>query len=308
MSGSFESFFKVYTVRMTGMILGACLFMLSAGCSEQSVQTDFKVISFNMLCSFCDATYPPWDERLEYFKDIFDRYDADLIGLQELTWPEEVQQVLGLKEAYKAVYFIGDEAGPFGLTDYPDATILYKADRFLLKDSGNYWLSPTPDDVWSTGFADGAQFPRIVTWAVFEDKSSGLDFLFVNTHFDNNSPSQELSAPVLLERTRKFAEQLPVVITGDFNSQPQDKAYSELIAKREEGGLGLENAFDLAPSVTVEGQDPTWDPASRIDHIFVGGSGSWACPQWTVDVHKYGDPPGFPSDHRAIEALIDLRW
>ncbi len=281
------------------------------GCSNESPRAKLKVISFNVLCSFCDSSYPPWDERLEYFKDILERHDADLLGLQELTWPKEVEQVLALKDGYKAVYFKGDKPGDFGMTDYPDATILYKHERFSLLDSGNYWLSPTPDVAWSTGFADGPQFPRIVVWAMFEDRTTGMDFLFVNTHFDNNSPSQQLSADVLLDRTRDFSKQVPVLIAGDFNSQPQDPAYAKLVAKSDQGGLDLKNAFDLVSEHDLDSDDqnPSWDPGTRIDHIFVGGSGSlWKCDKWTVDLHKYGQPPGFPSDHRAIEADLDLQW
>lgn len=293
------------------LLLLAQLWLAGCGDSSSPVRAELGVMTFNVLCSFCNADYAPWDERLAAFEDILARHDPDLIGLQELTWPEEVDDFLALRDGFQAIYFVGDEAGPFGLTDYPDATILYRIERFSLLEHGFYWLSATPDQAWATGWADGVQFARIVTWARFEDRRSGQPLLFVTTHFDNNSPNQEHSAPLLLERTTPWTGQGPVIVTGDFNSQPSDVAYQTLTEGASAGGFHLVNSFDYTDDWSISSDaepPPDYDVDGRIDHIFTAGDGwQWRCPQWTVDMFRYGQVPQYPSDHFAIFARLEYQ-
>jgi len=284
--------------------------VLAAACSGGGEERlEIRVMTYNVLCSFCNNEYAPWEERLGYFADIMQRNAPDLAGLQELTWVSEVDQFLEFMDGYRAVYFVGDSPGPLGLEEYPDATIFYRAERFRLEDNGYYWLSPTPDEPWSAGFADGLQLPRLVNWARFLDIDSGRSFYFITTHFDNNSPSQELSAPLLLERTAPLAERLPVLVTGDFNSQPADTAYRILTEGVAGSGFRLSNTFDMAEQWRVDSNlspAPDYDTGSRIDHIFVAGDASFACPQWSADLHGYGQGGQYPSDHWPINATVSF--
>lgn len=54
------------------------------------------------------------------------------------------------------------------------------------------------------------------------------EFLFTMPHFDDDSPSQEMSAPRVLERTA-LAASLPVIMVGDFVSRTDDLAYPTLV-------------------------------------------------------------------------------
>jgi len=293
---------RIFIFALT-IIMAATLLQCGSG-AENKISVEVRVMTYNVLCSFCNDEYDPWEERLLAFKDIFERHDPDLIGLQELTFPEEVDQLLALKNGYAAVFFIGAEAGPLGLVEYPDATIFYRTSRFELLEQGFYWLSPTPDVAWSSGFADELQFPRIVAWARFSDIASQRQFFFATTHFDNNSPSQDLSAPLLLGRTEPFDSRMPIIINGDFNSQPDDPAYKTLVEGVGGQGFHLPNAFDLAAESSIDTNKvpaPDYDVDSRIDHLFVAGQAiEWACPEWTVDMHVYGQNQMYPSDHLAI--------
>lgn len=263
-----------------------------------------RVMSFNVLCSFCNAEeYDPWEQRLEYFKDIFNRHDPDLIGLQELSFANEVDQILGLKPGYEAVYYKVEYVLP-----NPDSTIFYRANRFELVESGFYWLSPFPDKEWSGGFSDDAVMSRIVAWAHLRQKKDGRQMLFITTHFDNTPPNQEKSAPLLLERTAPWAEKMPVIVTGDFNSQPSDPAYRILVEGTGGSGFHFVNAFDIVKTWSIfTNLDPApqFEVEGRIDHIFLGGSGAgWQSPEWIVNMKVYGENKRFPSDHRAISAEI----
>lgn len=259
-----------------------------------------RVVSFNVLCSLCDPSYDKWAVRLEYFRDLFARHDPDLIGLQELIWQTEVDQIVALlPHAYAAVYWPGTDK----LKAYADATVLYRTDRFELLEHGFFWLSPTPDVPASTGFAP-SQLVRLVTWTRLKRLADGRELTFATTHFDNNQPSQPLSAPLLLERAEPWAAAGPAIVVGDFNSKPDSPAYLTLATGVDGQGFRFENAYDLAAERVLDANlepAPPWAPEHRIDHVFLAGA-AWTCPRWTVDLHKYGAKVLYPSDHRAIVA------
>ena len=259
-----------------------------------------RLMSFNVLCSICDPAFDKWTVRLGYFQDLFARLDPDLVGLQELIFPDEVDELVALMpHAYAAVYWPGEGS----LNAYPDATVLYRIDRFELQDQGFFWLSPTPDVPASTGFAP-SQLVRLVTWTRLKRLADGRELTFATTHFDNNPPSQPKSAPLLLERAEPWAAAGPTVVVGDFNSKPDSEAYRTLATGVDGAGFHLQNAYDLAAAVGKDANldpPPAWAPEHRIDHVWLAGA-SWTCPTWTVDLHEYGDKVLFPSDHRAILA------
>ncbi len=270
---------------------------------------ELTVMTYNVLCSFCDNTYDPWAERLTYHQDIIKRHDPDLIGLQELTFAEEVDEYLALNAGYAAVYFISTDPDTL-MPTYPDETILYRKDRFREIEQGFFWLSPTPDEPFTVGFAEGSsQFWRLVGWVLLEQISDGRRLYMVNTHFDNNFPSQELSGPLVYERLADKVAQHPVVFTGDFNTHPGEAAYANLVEGVDGHDWHFTDAWDIAAErLVVINQDPEppYEPANRIDQILLAG-GDFQCPSWRVDLTTYGARSLFPSDHYAISARIVIR-
>ncbi len=287
----------------------ALLLTLSA-CGDDdggaSFSPSLKVMSFNVLCSICNPReYDPWAERLDYFEDIFARYDPDLIGVQELTpLGNEIGQLLAQAPGRTALYY-----RPPGDYSYPDAAIFYRTERFELVEEGSYWLSPTPDEPLSTGFVE-FQLPRLVYWARLRDLAAGgQEIFFATTHFDNNSPSQQLSAPLLQERTAPYVAEQPVIVIGDFNSRPNSTAY-RLLTEDATHGFVFQNSFDLAPTRIVTNQVPApeFDVADRIDHIFLAGADlDWVVDDWAVDMTVYGARDRYPSDHFAIYSEVRYR-
>ena len=292
-----------------GAVLGlSTLAFACAGEGAGDAARELHVMSFNVLCVFCGGDeFDPWEQRVTYFRDLFKRHTPDLIGLQELTFAADVEEVLGRRSEYTALYFTD------GADSYADATIFYRSDRFAVLDSGFYWLSPTPDAKYSKGYADGQVVPRLVAWGRFSDlNAGGRQIELVTTHFDNNAPAQDRSAPLVLERTALAAQRGAVIVTGDFNSQTYDPAYRLLTTGTATvaGGFRLTNASDLAAELrldTDEAPPPEYPLPERIDHIFLAGAGTrWRVPSWTVDLRKYGDRQRYPSDHRAITAVVDF--
>jgi endonuclease/exonuclease/phosphatase family metal-dependent hydrolase len=256
------------------------------------------------MCSVCDNSYDPWDKRLTYFGDMFDRIKPDLVGLQELIFDLEVDQILAEMPGYAAVYYKGDGGDFFA---YPDAVVVYRTDRFDLVESGVYWLSPTPDVPWSMGYSEGQSIPRIVVWVHLHDRdANNKDIYFATTHFDSTHPHQENAAPQMIQTVEPWAAKMPVIQTGDFNSEPRDPAYNILTNGIDGEGFYLDGGYNNAPTL-VTNQDPVplYDPMNRIDHILTAG-GVWFNGKWTVDLYKFGDVPKFPSDHRLIWADLEV--
>lgn len=262
----------------------------------------YRVVSFNVMCSVCGAGYDAWEERLVYFGQMFDTIQPDLIGLQEIVFDFEVDQVLAELPGYAANFYKGD-----GVDFYPnpDATVLYKTSRFDLLDSGIYWLSPTPDIPWSIGYSDGQTLPRMVAWVKLYDKNYDQNIYFATTHFDSTHPHQENSAPQFIQTTAEWAALAPVIWTGDFNTEPRDPAFNILTNGIDATGFRMFDSFEKV------GNDwnrefntdtvPAYDPINRIDHIFAAGA-DWTTKFWWVDLRKFGENTFYPSDHRLIWA------
>lgn len=304
--------FRISSAPLRLFLVGAGLFVLSVSvsCGNQEGRSSsngepdrnpvsYKVMTYNILMALPNPEYDPWSVRKEFVAEALIRHEPDLIGLQEPLW-FQITDLLERVPGYAAL--------ELSILD-TDAAVLYKEERFEVEEYWIYWLSPTPDVPRSIGF--GNFLYRMVLNVRLLDRESGREFFFVNTHFDNTSPSQEKSAPLFLERTEPLAREHPVIITGDFNSKPASQAFQTLTlgveADRKEV-FSLQDTFFLAPSYEVlgrEGDDINYDPAGRIDHIFVAG-GDFSCNRWIVDKTSYGQERKVPSDHFPIVAHVEL--
>lgn len=279
----------------------------SAGDKTEQDMNELTIMTFNVLCSFCDPAYDPWVDRLGYQADLIARHGPDILGLQEFVFAEEVDEYLALNPGYAAVFFQTDDPEA-PLPAYPDETILYRKDRFVVVESGFFWLSPTPDVPYSLGFIDAGQLWRLVGWVLLEQKANGRRFYFANTHFDPNHPNQEISGPLVYERFDDKVAQHPFIFTGDFNTHPGDEGYANLVEGVPGHDWTFTNTFDIAEEweiVTNLDPVPAYDVDDRIDHILTAG-GAFSCSRWRVDLTVYGDKDRYPSDHFAMSATIRL--
>ncbi|HOA14097.1 MAG TPA: SUMF1/EgtB/PvdO family nonheme iron enzyme [Myxococcota bacterium] len=264
----------------------------------------YRVVSFNLMCSVCGAGYDDWEERLVYFGDMFETIQADLIGIQEIVFDFEVDQLLAELPGYAAYFYKGDGADFFA---YPDATVLYRTDRFELLDQGEYWLSPTPDVPWSMGYSPGQSIPRVVAWVKLRDRTTSQVVYFATTHYDSTHPHQEHSAPQMIRTVEQWAVEAPVIQTGDFNTEPRDPAFNILTNGIDATGFHMDDTFATVGnywnSDVNTPKNPPYDPINRIDHIFTAGA-DFSTKFWWVDLRKFGPDTLYPSDHRLIWAEI----
>lgn len=270
-----------------------------------------RVLTFNILCRICTESdskpgYETWYVRLPYLREIIRYYDLDLIGFQETGGQRDLEELNPDPDHYAWLAF---HAG--GLL-YGDAALLYRKDRFEALDSGQFWLNPNFRLPFSFGWKP-LSMPRYVNWARLRNRENDFEFLFVNTHFDNNSPNKEPSAVLVHEVMRVPALHLPIVLTGDFNTQGDTQRYQNLVRGNEAEPLLKQTAELAAVRELVPPAFPK-EPAveaapdlfmGQIDHIFVGGPGEWTVTRWAVDTRVGGAAGDIrPSDHPAVFAEV----
>lgn len=268
-----------------------------------------RVLTYNILCRVCvKEEYDPWEIRVAHLRQLVERYDPDLIGSQELGGWQDIEEYLPEGNIYAPVTF---EFGPW---TYADAALFYRQEKYEVMDSGQFWLSPTPHLPF--GFAwKPLSAPRYITWAYLRDRTSGFSFLFMNTHFDNNPPNKDTCAPIVFETFSKYAARMPIIFTGDFNTNPTHDRYGIL-----QHGYGDEiifvNAADLTPLRELVTYAPDVDgPVGTtpfetldhtIDHIFMAGPVDMEVTRWMVDYNRYGTAQRPASDHPAVYSELQF--
>ena len=212
-----------------------------------------------------------WTQRCSHLCDFINFEQPEIFGTQEVL----VDQLHDLMKGLDNYGYIGvgrDDGKEKG--EY--AAIFYKKNQLSLLDSGNFWLSPTPERA-SLGW--DAACIRICTWGKFQDKVSGKQFYFFNTHMDHvGTVARRESARLILKRINQLSKGLPTILTGDFNVDQTDEIYQIF----SNSGVLRDCYTNALQRMTPTG---TWNDfmqdsrsKSRIDHIFVSSDFKYCCP------------------------------
>lgn len=265
------------------------------------VADSVKVMSFNIRYNNPNDEEHAWPNRKAMVASVVRFHAADIIGMQEVLRGQltELESLLpdyswyGVGRNNGATS--GENAGEF-------APIFYRRDRFQLLDSGEFWLSETPNEIASRGW--DAALPRIATWAKFKDLQSDEDFIHLNTHFDHRGDVARVrSAQLIIDKLSELSDGLAVVVTGDFNVTPDSDAYATMISGVEDTKFNSESV-PHGPDGTFAGFTvELGERTDRIDYVFVGGD---------VKVLRYGVLSDqwngrYPSDHLPVLAEILLQ-
>lgn len=212
-----------------------------------------------------------WAQRCPQLCDFINFEQPEIFGTQEVL----VDQLHDLMKGLDGYGYIGvgrDDGKEKG--EY--AAIIYKKDQLSLLDSGNFWLSPTPEKAclgWD------AACIRICTWGKFQDKISGKQFYFFNTHMDHvGTVARRESARLILKRISQLSKGLPTILTGDFNVDQTDEIY-QIFSNSGVLRDCYTNALQrMAPTGTWNDFMQDSRSKSRIDHIFVSSDFKYCCP------------------------------
>lgn len=270
--------------------------LAAAACGErQSQPQQLVVITMNMRYDNPEDGENNWRFRRERIAAMLREQAPDVFGTQELL-ANQYDDLGALLPDYRSVGVgreDGDRAGEFN-------AVFFRADAFELLDSGTFWLSEEPERPGSKGW-DGA-CERLATWVVLRRGGDGREFLFINTHLDHvGEQARREGVALLLRRIETLRGDRPVILTGDFNAEPD----SPVIAHVVEGGL-LKSTGEVA----AEKFGPSWSFADfgqipeaerpLIDYIFIGGDLRSDRYEVLPDLYE----GGYLSDHAPVAARL----
>ena len=221
----------------------------------------------------------------------------DSFGVQEINsdWVARFEELLP-QYAYYGVKRGGD--GEERTSEM--SGIFYLKDKFNLLDSGTFWISNTPE---IESKFDGAACYRICSYAVLENKATGFKYIHMNTHLDHVSDeAQNLGGNLILNKANELKQKYmdaKIVITGDFNQNPDGEAVKILSA----------NGFMNANSVVENGENIAtyhgWTGITEdapIDYIFADETLKIK----SYNVHSEKQTNSFVSDHYMIYSEIEI--
>lgn len=189
----------------SGNTLKETEFPLTAG-------TDLRIITYNVLTEKWGGvnTYA----RAETFGAMLDVYKPDVVGVQEVCveWRTHMPSFLG---DYKLIGTVRKD----GLESY--SAIVYNAAKYDVIAQG-----------CETYSYHASKECRNMSWAVLLDKTTGLQFAFISTHWDfgdeeNKQEMRKVQAEEMTQKIKSLKSEYscPVIITGDFNCSNISASY-----------------------------------------------------------------------------------
>jgi endonuclease/exonuclease/phosphatase family metal-dependent hydrolase len=234
--------------------------IIAAGSAAQE-PLRLKVASYNLRMDTPADSGNAWTYRKEEIKALVSYHEFDFIGTQEGF----IHQLQGILELPEYTFFgagrdDGKEAGEH-------SAIIYKKNRFTIIESGNFWLSETPDKP-GKGW-DATCCNRICSWAKFKENQSGETFYFFNVHFDHQGVvARRESGKLMVQKMKEIAKDAKVICTGDFNSTPETEQI-RLISSWLNDSRTVSQLPPYGPEGTFNRRFANPIGPSRIDYIFV---------------------------------------
>jgi endonuclease/exonuclease/phosphatase family metal-dependent hydrolase len=286
------------------LISGLAVFGLASVAGATTVASprasahELRVMTFNVRYSEADDGINAWPHRRDLMVRVIRREHPDILGTQELLLP----QADYLRKHLPGYTWFGRgrNGNEIDRNDNEHMGVFYDKARLKVLQSGDFWLSDTPDKPGSIGA--GQVMPRMVTWAQFQDRRSGRRFYYYDTHFPYQDGAaaeavRERCAEQILQRLARLPASAPFILTGDFNTTPDSRAHAALTRN-------LRDARTSAPR--REGPDATFHDftgvaSKRIDWILYRGMSAERVRTITTHEGKV-----YPSDHFPVVA--DFSW
>lgn len=250
----------------------------------------YRVLTFNLLCA--GKGERKWQNRVPKVVKIIKEANPDSFGVQEAHW-EWMQALIENLPEYDYVG-VGREDGD---KDGEFSAVFYKKDKFTASESGNFWISETPEKP-SKGWDSACT--RIATFVKLTDKENGKAYVHFNTHLDHVGRIAQINGAKMIQEKAASFGGVPVVCTGDFNVYQDSDCYNTMVSGN------MKDARKLAPDsdecCTYHGFRPE-EIHERIDFVFVDEA--TVKPICFKVINKLVDGD-FYSDHHAAYADIEL--
>ncbi len=236
-----------------------------------------------------------WPNRRELFSQTLLSHSPLLIATQEGREP----QLLDLHSLLDGYTLISQNRNWIEQRMYP--CLFLKESLWEIHDSGDKWLSLTPDIAGSSSFESA--FPRLFTWVHATLRSNNEKYLIINTHLDHILESTRLSQVEVLatELLKLVQNDEKIIILGDFNDSPQSEVRSHLISLLPflsdpwiELNMKEETSFHPFTGVNPDG--------FRIDWILVDKRIEYK----KIELDKSERSGKYPSDHFPVVCEINF--
>ena len=273
-------------------LCASLLVVLSFAANAQSI----TLATFNIRYANPADTGNLWVNRAPVVSNLIRFHDFDIFGTQEglKNQLDDISNTLPQYSRYGIGRTDGKEAGEF-------SAIYYKKDKYKLLQSGDFWLSQTPDKP-SLGW-DATCCNRICSWVYLQELPTGKKFYVFNTHFDHQGKIARVeSSKLIVRKIKEIAGSNPVLLTGDFNGDHNSEWYKTLADSEilnDAYGL-VEYPYASNSSTNAFGKQLSGNHI--IDHIFV--SKEFSAEKWGILTDTYHGK--FPSDHFPVMSVI--KW
>jgi endonuclease/exonuclease/phosphatase family metal-dependent hydrolase len=246
-----------------------------------------KIITYNIRLDVTSDGENDWAHRKDFLNGQLQFYVPDVFGIQEAL----PIQVLDIATAQSQYNYVG--IGRDGIGKGESSTIFYNKEKFKVMESNTFWLSATPDFI-SLGW--DAACNRVCTYALLKNKQNNKLLWVFNTHLDHmGEVAKTKGLELILSRIEKLnANKTPVILMGDFNSEPESERIIALKNKMDDSKtISKEKPF--GPYGTFNGFRYNEATTHLIDYIFLSKSNA-------LTVHKYAVLSDaidlkYPSDH-----------
>ena len=262
--------------------------------AEKQAPCTLRIMSFNIRAGGVNGntTY----DRITIGESQIFEIMPDSFGLQEATniW------MVALDERLTMYDWVGCEINNGGdvLKSGYANPIFYLKYKFELLDSGNFWLSDTPD-VPSIG--TDASMNRLCTWAKLKNRLTGQVYVHVNTHFDHVSEKARVQAATIVSSyIEEHFSDVPVVFTADMNTTEKGEAYATMTQHLTDTRVAAKDCVSYG--TFHGGHDPNQKADYYIDFVLCSDD-------FSVETYRTvtkGFSGRFTSDHFPIYA--DLKF
>ena len=257
---------------------------------EPKSEDALRIMSFNIRCT--NVGRDTWEDRIGIVTDTMVNSKADSIGVQEAT-PEWMAT---LKETLTDYDYVG-VARDDGKNQGEYSAVFYLKDKYNLVDSGNFWLSETPE---KPSFGWDAACIRICTWAVLENKETKEQYVHVNSHFDHEGiKAREESVKMILAHIEEYKD-LPVVFTADMNVVEGSDNYVQFTKVLHDTKYQAKYTMDY---LTYHDTKPSKHEDEIIDYVMVNDNFN----ALTYKVVTAGVDERYVSDHFPVYADLEMK-
>lgn len=256
-----------------------------------------KIMTYNIRLDIDSDKENDWTHRKDFFNGQIRFYAPDIFGIQEA----KPNQVLDIATALPQYSYVG--IGRDGVGKGESSNIFYAKGIFKVIESNTFWLSATPESI-SMGW--DAACNRVCSYALLKNKQTNNMIWVFNTHLDHiGEEARTKGLELILSKIEKLnTNKYPVVLMGDFNSEPETERIIRL-KKIMNDAKTISKEKPFGPYGTFNNFKYNEASTHLIDYIFLSKSNA-------ITVQKYAvlsdaKDLKYPSDHFPVFIEINYK-